>query len=252
MSDHADDARRDVQARLAAAMRWFAVLDFDEGAAGHLSARDPIEPDHFWINAVGRPFDIATPASLVLVDQGGTVCVGRGAPSRAGFELHSAIYAARADVGSAMHAHPIHAKAWSTLGRLLDPITQEACIFHGRHGLFDEYNAPFSDHSEAGRVVTALGPTNIAMILRNHGLLTVGPSIGAAAYRFMIFDRSCRVQLLAERAGEPVRIDETVAAWLATDERHSHDSFEPIFESMCSKFPAIVGARTGEDHPLRG
>jgi ribulose-5-phosphate 4-epimerase/fuculose-1-phosphate aldolase len=241
MTDDAHAARRDVQARLAAAMRWFAALDFDEGAAGHLSARDPIERECFWINAVGRPFDIATPGSLVLVDRDGTVHAGEGSPSRAGLELHSAIYAARDDVGSAMHAHPVHAKAWSTLGRLLDPITQEACIFHGRHGLFDEYNAPFSDHSEAERVVAALGPTHIAMILRNHGLLTLGPSVGSAAYRFMIFDRSCRVQLLAERVGEPIHIDDGVASWLSTDERHSHDSFEPIFESMRTRFPEIIG-----------
>ncbi len=233
------DARENVKVRLAAALRMFAEMDFDEGAAGHLSVRDPLEPEHFWINAVGRPFELATASSLVLVDHSGTVLHGDGKPSRAGFELHSAIYAARPDVTSAMHAHPVHAKAWATLGRLLDPITQEACIFHGRHAIFDEFNAPFSSPDESRKVAALLGPEHVALILRNHGLLTVGTSVGAAAYRFYIFDRSCRVQLLAEQRGTPIRIDERVATALATEDEHSHLSFEPMFESICTRFPDV-------------
>jgi len=235
------EARRgDVKARLAAALRLFAALDFDEGAAGHLSVRDPITPHLFWLNPHGVPFDLMTASDLVLVDANGTVHSGRGAPSRAAVTLHRAVYAARADVESAMHAHPVHTKAWSALARKLDPINQEACIFYGCHEVYDDYSGPFSDEHEAPKVAGLLGERNIAVVLRNHGLLTVGGSVGAAAYRFMIFDRSARVQMIAEAAGTPTMISPAVAAGLAVEERHCHEGFEPLLASLLARQPELA------------
>jgi ribulose-5-phosphate 4-epimerase/fuculose-1-phosphate aldolase len=232
--------RATVKVHLAAALRWFAELDFDEGAAGHLSARDPIRPDRFWINPDGQPFELMTASGLVLVDADGTVHAGRGAPSRSALALHRAVYAARADVHSAMHAHPVHTKAWSSLRRLLDPINQEACIFYGCHTIFDEYGGPFSDEREAPKVAATLDGGNIAVVLRNHGLLTVGASVGSAAYRFMIFDRSVRAQLIAESAGTPVPIAPEVASLLAVEEGHCHRSFAPILTSLTTRHPDLT------------
>lgn len=234
------DARRAaVKLHLAVALRWFAELDFDEGAAGHLSARDPIRPDRFWINPEGRPFELMTASDLVLVDAGGTVYAGAGAPSRAALALHRAVYAAGPDVHSAMHAHPVHTKAWSALRRRLEPINQEACIFTGCHDVFDEYGGPFSDDREAPKVAAALAG-NIALVLRNHGLLTVGATVGSAAYRFMIFDRSVRVQLIAEAAGTPAQIAPDVAALLAVEEDHCTRSFDPIVTSFLARHPDVA------------
>jgi ribulose-5-phosphate 4-epimerase/fuculose-1-phosphate aldolase len=232
--------RAAVKLHLAAALRWFAELDFDEGAAGHLSARDPIRPDLFWINPEGHPFELMTASGLVLVDASGTVHAGPGAPSRSALALHRAVYAARPDVHSAMHAHPVHTKAWSALRRLLDPINQEACIFYGCHAIFDEYGGPFSDEREAPKVAATLDGGNIAVVLRNHGLLTVGVSVGSAAYRFMIFDRSVRAQLIAEAAGTPVQIAPEVASLLAVEEGHCHRSFEPILTSLSTRHPDLA------------
>lgn len=234
------DPRHIARAHLAAALRMFAELDFDEGAAGHLSVRDPLDPDLFWINPDGLPFELATASSVVLVNAAGDVIDGDRGPSRAGLHLHAAVYAARPDVVSAMHAHPVHTKAWSSLRRLIDPINQEACIFYGCHSLFDEYMGPFSDVAESAKIAEALGTDQIAVILRNHGLLTVGGSVGSAAYRFMIFDRSVRAQMLAETLGTPAQIDPAVAAALAVSESHCHQSFDPVFTSLRTRFPEVV------------
>ena len=232
--------RAAVRLHLAASLRWFAELDFDEGAAGHLSARDPIRPDRFWINPEGHPFELMTASGLALVDADGTVHEGPGAPSGSALALHRAIYAARPDVHSAMHAHPVHTKAWSTLRRRLDPITQEACIFYGCHTVFDDYGGPVSDEREAPKVAAALDGGHVAVVLRNHGLLTVGESVGAAAYRFMIFDRSVRAQMLAEAAGTPVHIAPEVAARLAVEEDHCRRSFEPVLTSLRARHPDLA------------
>ncbi|WP_162941485.1 class II aldolase/adducin family protein [Desertimonas flava] len=231
-----DDARR----RLAAALRMFHELDFDEGAAGHLSVRDPLDPELFWINPDGVPFELITAADLVLSDRvGNAVGGGDGAPSPSAWRLHAAVYGACPDVNSAMHAHPVATKAWAAVGRLLDPINQEACIFYGCHSVFEDYDGPFSGGDEAGKVAAAVGGTNIAVVLANHGLLTVGRTVGSAAYRFMIFDRSVRVQILAEQAGTPRRVRHEVASALAGSEDHCTSSFEPIYRSLLARSPDI-------------
>jgi ribulose-5-phosphate 4-epimerase/fuculose-1-phosphate aldolase len=235
-----ESQRADVRTRLAAALRVFAELDFDEGAAGHLSARDPIAPDLFWVNPDGLPFELATASNLVLVDHAGHVHAGDGAPSRAALHLHAAVYAAWPEVRSAMHAHPVHTKAFSSLGRLLDPINQEACIFYGCHAIFERYDGPFSGDTEATQVAQVLDGRHIAVVLANHGLLTVGASVNAAAYRFAIFDRSCRVQMIAEAAGTPRHIDHAVACALAVSEGHCHHSFEPTFTSVLARHPDLA------------
>ena len=111
---------------------------------------------------------------------------------------------------AAAHAHSIYGKSWSTLGRLLDPLTQDACAFYEDHALFDDYTGVVLDLEEGKRIAHALGDDK-AVILRNHGLLTVGHSVDEAAWWFITMERSCQAQLLAEAAGTPVLIDEDSA-----------------------------------------
>ena len=96
------------------------------------------------------------------------------------------------------------------MGRLLDPITQDACAFFEDHALFDDYTGVVLDVEEGKRIGAALGDTK-AVILRNHGLLTVGHSVDAAVWTFITMERSCQAQLLAEAAGTPVLIDTEMA-----------------------------------------
>ena len=114
------------------------------------------------------------------------------------------------DVVAAAHSHSLYGKAWSSLGRLLDPITQDACGFFEDHALFDDYTGVVLDVEEGKRIGVALGD-NKAVILRNHGLLTVGHSVDAAVWSFITMERSCQAQLLAEAAGTPVLIDADMA-----------------------------------------
>src|SRR5258707_5161764 len=107
---------------------------------------------------------------------------------------------------AAAHSHSLHGKTWSSLGRLLDPITQDACAFFEDHAVFDDFTGVVYDTSEGERIARALGPRKAA-ILRNHGLLTVGETVDEAAWWFITMDRSCQAQLLAEAAGTPISID---------------------------------------------
>jgi ribulose-5-phosphate 4-epimerase/fuculose-1-phosphate aldolase len=147
---------------------------------------------------------------LILVNHHGQVVEGKHPVNGAAFAIHSQIHAARADVVAAAHAHSMYGKSWASLGRLLDPITQDACAFYEDHGLFADFTGIVYETSEGERIAKALGPHKAA-ILRNHGLLAVGETVEEAAWWFITMDRSCHAQLLAEAAGEPVKIDHAQA-----------------------------------------
>jgi ribulose-5-phosphate 4-epimerase/fuculose-1-phosphate aldolase len=192
--------------RLAAAFRIFGKFGFSEGVAGHITARDPEFPDHFWVNPFGVHFSQLRVSDLVRVDESGEVVEGNKTINRSAFAIHSRVHAARPDVVAAAHAHSIYGKTWSSLGRLLDPITQDACAFFEDHSLFAEYSGVVFDTSEGERIGKALGSRKAA-ILRNHGLLTVGQTVDEAAWWFITMERCCQSQLLAEAVGKPILID---------------------------------------------
>src|SRR5262245_47043527 len=123
--------------RLAAAFRLFAKFGFDEGVAGHITARDPERSDHFWVNPFGMDFGQIRVSDLVLVNHKGEVVEGEYPVNVAAFAIHSSVHAARPDCVAAAHAHSMYGKSWSALGRPLDPITQDACAFYEDPGLFD-------------------------------------------------------------------------------------------------------------------
>ena len=197
--------------RLAAAFRLFSRYGFDEGVAGHITARDPERRDHFWVNPFGMHFGQIRASDLILVNDRGEVVEGKHVVNVAAFAIHSQVHAARPDVVAAAHAHSLYGKAWSSLGRLLDPLTQDSCAFFEDHALFAEFTGVVYEKSEGQRIAESLGKCK-AVILRNHGLLTVGQTVEEAAWWFITMDRSCQAQLLAEAAGTPVKIDAVNAA----------------------------------------
>jgi ribulose-5-phosphate 4-epimerase/fuculose-1-phosphate aldolase len=196
--------------RLAAGFRLFARYGFDQGLAGHITARDPERPDHFWVNPFGLHFSRIRVSDLLLVSHRGELVEGDGPVNRAAFAIHSAIHAARPEVVAAAHAHSVHGKAWSALGRPLEPITQDSTAFHGDHTVFEDFTGVVWDVDEGSRIAAALGAGK-AVILRNHGLLTVGPSVEAALWWFIAMEDAARVQLLAEAAGRPFVLDDRTA-----------------------------------------
>lgn len=240
--DTVEDERRHHKQRLAAAFRLFARFGFDEGVAGHITVRDPGRPDHFWVNPFGLHFAQISVGDLILVNHEGEVVEGSWPVNRAAFVIHSAVHQARPEVMAAAHSHSLHGKAWSALGRLLDPITQDACAFYEDHGLFDDYTGVVLDVEEGKRIAHALGGAKAA-ILRNHGLLTVGHTVDAAAWWFIAMDRSCHAQLLAEAAGTVVPIDPDDARLTRTQvgsELAGWFSFQPMYHWIVAAEPDLL------------
>ncbi|MEH2392765.1 MAG: class II aldolase/adducin family protein [Nostoc sp.] len=205
-----ESERRHRQERLAAAFRVFARLGFAQGLAGHITARDPELTDHFWVNPFGIHFSRIRVSDLILVNSEGQVVQGEGKVSQAAFAIHSQIHEARPDVIAAAHAHSFYGKTWSTLGRLLDPITQDSCAFYQDHALFDDFTGIVLETSEGKRIAQGLGKSKAA-ILRNHGILTVGHSVDEAAWWYIRLEDTAKAQLLAEAVGKPILIDHDIA-----------------------------------------
>jgi len=205
--DNVEDERRYRKQHLAAAFRLFGHFGFDEGAAGHITARDPELLDHFWVNPLGMNLKMITLRDLLLVNHRGEIVDGNWPLNGAAFAINSEIHDARPEVVAAAHAHSVHGKAWSSLRRPLDPLTQDACVFYGDHAVFDDYGGVVYELDEGKRIAQALGDHK-AVILSNHGLLTVGQtSVDEAAWWFITMERTCQAQLEAEAAGTPVLID---------------------------------------------
>jgi ribulose-5-phosphate 4-epimerase/fuculose-1-phosphate aldolase len=228
--------------RLAAALRIFSKCGFDEGVAGHITARDPEMLDHFWVNPFGMHFSMISVSDLLLVRHDGKVIEGDHPVNQAAFAIHSQVHAARPDVIGAAHAHSAYGKTWSTLGRKLDPITQDVCAFYEDHEVFQDFTGVVLDTEEGKRIAYTLGDKK-AVILRNHGLLTVGHSVDEAAWWFVTMDRSCQAQLMAEAAGTPIHIDHEMAK-LTSTQVGSHlagwFSFKPMYERIVKEQPELL------------
>ena len=236
------EERRHRKERLAAAFRLFSRFGFDEGVAGHITVRDPELPDHLWVNAFGQHFGHICASDLVLVGPDGETVEGRGAANRAAFAIHSQIHDGRPDVVAAAHAHSLYGKTWSAMGRLLDPLTQDACAFYQDHSLFEDFNGIVYDTTEGEQISRALG-RNKAVIMRNHGLLTVGQSVDEAAWWFITMERSCQVQLMAEAAGKPIPIAHDAAA-LTHTQLGTPDAgwfqFQPLWAKITREQPDLL------------
>jgi ribulose-5-phosphate 4-epimerase/fuculose-1-phosphate aldolase len=228
--------------RLAATFRLFSRYGFDQGLAGHVTARDPEFTDTFWVNPLGRHFGRIRVSDLIRVDHTGAVVEGDQPVNRAAFAIHSALHAARPDVVAAAHTHSTYGKAWSTLGRLLDPLTQDSCKFYDDHALFDDFTGVVLDTSEGERIAAALGPRK-AVILKNHGILTVGTSVEAAAWWYISMDNAAQTQLLAEAAGTPIPISAEVARHTAEQVGKPSSgllSFYPLWEKIVAEEPDLL------------
>lgn len=237
-----EEEQRFRKERLAAALRIFGKFGFDEGVAGHITVRDPLDPKTFWVNPMGRSFKLMCVSDLIRVTHDGDIVEGKGILNGAAFTIHSHIHAARPEVTAAAHAHSIFGKTWSAMGRLLDPITQDACAFFDDHALLDDYTGVVVDMSEGERLAQCLGHRK-AILLKNHGHLTVGHSVEEATWWYVTMERSCQAQLLACAAGDPQpvpdemarhtagQIGTTLAGWF---------SGQPLFDVILKEQPDLL------------
>lgn len=190
---------------LAACYRLCEAYGMSDMIYTHISARVPDEPGHFLINPHGMLFDEITASSLLKVDLDGKVLYQADAEyglQIAGFVIHSALYRARSDINAAMHTHTIAGMAVSALECGLLPVTQTATRFYGRVAYHD-YNGPERDPGEREKLAEDLGPHNY-MVLRNHGLLTVGATVAETFTAMYGIERSCQAQLAAMACNTPL------------------------------------------------
>jgi len=185
---------------LAAAYRLVALHGWDDLIFTHLSARVPGPEHHFLINPYDMMFEEITASSLVKIDVDGNPVGKSDHPvNPAGFTIHSAIHMAREDAAAVMHLHTPHGQAVSAMRFGLLPHTQTAMIA-GHDVAYHDYEGIATDLDERERLVADLGTRN-AMILRNHGTLAVGESVGACFVRLYFLERACEAQVLMLAAG---------------------------------------------------
>lgn len=231
--------------RLAAGYRLFGQSGFDMGGAGHITARDPEITDSFWVNPLGVPFSHICVSELMLVSHSGEILQPPATAyprlNRAAFAIHSQIHEARPDVVAAAHSHSIYGKAWSALGRLLDPISQDAAAFFEDHVVFEEFSGVVLDLSEGLKIAKTMGDCKAA-ILQNHGLLTVGQSVESALWRYLSMENACQTQLLAEAAGTvkpmPVEVARHTAKQVGSENGAVY-SFMPYWDMITRSEPEL-------------
>jgi len=194
------EAEWNLRVDLACAYRLVAHYGWDDLIFTHLSVRVPGPEHHFLINPYNLMFDEITASSLVKIDVNGNPVMDTPyLTNPAGFTIHSAIHMAREDAQAVMHLHTPHGQAVSAMAEGLMPLTQTAMLIRDEVA-YHHYEGVATDLGERERLVADLG-TKSAMILRNHGTLTVGETVGDAFLRMYFLERACEAQCLALSAG---------------------------------------------------
>ncbi|KAJ5141028.1 hypothetical protein N7448_004436 [Penicillium atrosanguineum] len=235
-----DKKRRWILEHMAGAFRIFARKGFSEGLAGHISVRDPEFPNAFWTNPIGRHFGLMKVSDMVLLNERGEPIGGntKYPANAAGFQIHGQIHAAYPRINAACHAHSINGRAWSSFGRPLEMLNQDVCNFFGDAlRVYNECAGVVLDPREGARIAASLGPKGKGLILRNHGLLTVGQTVDEAAYLFTLLEASCEAQLKTEAAAanglQKIILDDETAAFtfqMTSDPESHYCEFQPDYE----------------------
>ncbi|KAI1323058.1 class II aldolase and Adducin domain-containing protein [Xylariaceae sp. FL0255] len=235
------EERQYLKERLTLAFRLFAKNGFEEGVAGHITVRDPVEPTTFWVNPFGVAWTMLRASDLIRVNHKGEIVEGGAVRilNQAAYMIHSAVHEARPDVRAVAHSHSIHGRAFSTLGRNLDITTQDSCAFYNDVALYDSFGGVVLGPEEGQHIVEALGNKKAA-ILQNHGLLTCGKSIESCVFWFMSLEKCCQAQLMADaaaagRGGETVKVSDDEALFTYKNigtEFAGWFSAKPAFDTM--------------------
>lgn len=196
---HVSSEEWQMRVDLAAAYRLIALYKWDDLIFTHISARVPGEGHHFLINPYGMTFDEITASSLVKVDiEGNIVMETPYFINPAGFTIHSAVHAAREDAVCVMHTHSLYGVAVSVQKNGLLPLSQQS-LFPLTGLAYHNYEGIALNEEEKPRLVADLGEKSF-LILRNHGLLTVGRNVADAFLKMYILESACRIQILAQSA----------------------------------------------------
>lgn len=230
---------------IALGYRIFASLRWGDLGDGHITASDPELTDHIWLLKYPFGFERATIDDLVLINPEGHVVDLEGNIDEAAeinttaYFIHHPIHEARHDVVGVAHTHTPWGTPFAATGRPIVPITQEACSFHDRWATFDEEEVQVLGRDSGVRIADSLGDKTVS-ILRNHGLLSTGPSVGEAISAFVTLERVTEALMKAPNA---IPISDE-AAVIARNDLISVRAFEVSFEFLVSRHvgdPTIVG-----------
>jgi ribulose-5-phosphate 4-epimerase/fuculose-1-phosphate aldolase len=218
--------------------------------SGHISVRDPENPHTFWTNPLSRHFGLLKASDMVLLNYSGEVIGGNTTrpANAAGFLIHAAVHKARPDVHAACHTHSKAGKAWSAFAKPLEMINQDVTYFYGEaQAVYPDFGGVVFSEEEGKRLAASLGPKGKGLILRNHGLLTVGSTVDEAAYLFTNMERNCEVQLMVEAAAangiKKVLVDDEAAEYTfrtSSDPEALYYEFQPDLEYEYAMDPGFA------------
>lgn len=196
---------RELRIQLAACYRLVERFGMSDLIYTHISLRVPAPTPQFLLNPHGKLFSQITASSLVKVDLAGNIIGHSDYPvNRAGVAIHGAVLEARPDVNCVLHTHTIYGAAVSALQAGLLPISQFAMRFHGQLAYHD-YGRAATDPTERSKLAEDLGEKWV-MLLRNHGILTTGKTVGEAFAQAYYLEKACQVQIAAQSTGLPLII----------------------------------------------
>ncbi|OWY49766.1 L-fuculose-phosphate aldolase [Alternaria alternata] len=236
--------------QMAGTFRIFAKLGFADGGSGHISVRDPINPDTFWINPYGVHFALLTVSDMVHVDKNGCRIGGADKPiNTAGFIIHSALHQRRPDINAACHVHSPYGRAWSNFGKPIDMLNQDSCMFYNDLAVYKNFGGVVLAKEEGAKVAGSLGPQKKNLILQNHGLLTSGGTVAEAAAFFIALERACHCQLLIEAALAPTG-SQLIKTFISDEEaeytKKETGSPEVMYMQFEPEYQLIVKETNGE------
>jgi ribulose-5-phosphate 4-epimerase/fuculose-1-phosphate aldolase len=223
---------------MAGAFRVFGRKEFAEGTAGHISVRDPVDAKTFWINPLGVHFSMVTAGDMIHIDEDGNIIGGNtsGTINAAGFAIHSALHKARPNINAACHTHSVWGRAFSCYGKPLDMLNQDSCYFYKSHAVYEDFGGTAVEKEEGERIAKCVGETGRALIMQNHGLLTVGETVDEAAYLFTLLERTCKIQMMVNAAENDVYkkklIGDSEAAYtnfISADPESMYMAFQPEY-----------------------
>lgn len=226
--------------RLALAYRVFGGFGWGALGDGHISARDPERTDAFWLIRFGVPFGRATIADLVLVGPGGRVIEGEGGINMTAYHIHGPVHDARPEVIAAAHTHTQYGTPWCATNTPFSMICQEATAFFEDHAVFDDEEVQITDSEGGKRIAAALGETK-GVLLRNHGLLSVGGSVDEAVGWFLMMERVSEVHVKAGERAAPISDEAArIAKTDIGDVSNARAAFEYALRAKVPD-PSVVG-----------
>lgn len=240
--DSVAEEREHRKQRLVAGCRAFAMHGFDYGMAGHISVRDPENPNLYWTNPMAVHFSQVKMSNLILADHEGRVVEGQYAINRAGFVVHASVHEAHPDIVAMCHAHTPHGTAWCSTGRTIDPFNQDAACFYQNHAVVSDDGGAVTVFTHQGGGVVEAFANNRAVLHKNHGILTASRhSVDDAVFWFIAMDRCCHVQLLLEASGtKPDLMDDNAARHSATHVGSDYLGwlhFQPVYDQVVAANP---------------